>query len=108
MLSASQQDLEVFLTQVYRAIAGAAPLKDKVSLGPLHSEVTQDISRVRWLKQLALCNTASAFELLCHMHGETLVAQCLCFAMASLLHFTEQHGFRGHVTVVAGQRACIL
>ncbi len=32
MLSASQQDLEAFLTQVYRAIAGAAPLKDKVSL----------------------------------------------------------------------------
>lgn len=31
MLSASQQDLEAFLTQVYRAIAGAAPLKDKVS-----------------------------------------------------------------------------
>lgn len=30
MLSASQQDLEAFLTQVYRAIAGAAPLKDKV------------------------------------------------------------------------------
>lgn len=32
MLSASQQDLEAFLTQVYRAIAGAAPLKDKVTL----------------------------------------------------------------------------
>ncbi len=31
MLTASQQDLEAFLTQVYRAIAGAAPLKDKVS-----------------------------------------------------------------------------
>lgn len=30
MLSASQQDLEAFLTQLYRAIAGAAPLKDKV------------------------------------------------------------------------------
>ena len=30
MLSASQPDLETFLTQVYRAIAGAAPLKDKV------------------------------------------------------------------------------
>ena len=32
MVSASQQDLEAFLTQVYRAIAGAAPLKDKVRL----------------------------------------------------------------------------
>ncbi|KAL0019961.1 hypothetical protein WJX79_009290 [Trebouxia sp. C0005] len=32
MLSASQQDLEAFLTQVYRAIAGAAPLKDKVNV----------------------------------------------------------------------------
>lgn len=34
MLSATQQDLEAFLTQVYRAIAGAAPLKDKVSPVP--------------------------------------------------------------------------
>ncbi|KAL3147840.1 hypothetical protein ABBQ32_002563 [Trebouxia sp. C0010 RCD-2024] len=32
MLSASQQDLEAFLTQVYKAIAGAAPLKDKVNV----------------------------------------------------------------------------
>lgn len=31
MLAATQQDLEAFLTQVYRAIAGAAPLKDKAS-----------------------------------------------------------------------------
>ena len=30
MLKCSQQDLEAFLTQIYRAIAGAAPLKDKV------------------------------------------------------------------------------
>ena len=36
ILSAPQQDLEVFLTQVYRAIAGAAPLKDKVSSWLVH------------------------------------------------------------------------
>ena len=43
------------------------------------------------------------------MPGEAFVAQLSSFVMALLfLQFTEQHGFRGHVTVVAGQRACIL
>eukprot|EP00891_Asterochloris_glomerata_P004830 jgi/Astpho2/4830/e_gw1.00068.1.1_t len=32
MLKCSQQDLEAFLTQIYRAIAGAAPLKDKTNV----------------------------------------------------------------------------
>ena len=41
MLSASQQDLEGFLTQVYRAIAGAAPLKDKVKLILLNQFLAQ-------------------------------------------------------------------
>lgn len=35
MLAAAQPDLEAFLTQVYRAVAGAAPLKDKVRQRPL-------------------------------------------------------------------------
>lgn len=30
MLAAGQSELEAFLTQIYRAIASAAPLKDKV------------------------------------------------------------------------------
>lgn len=32
MLGASQTDLETFLTHIYRAIASAAPLKDKVNV----------------------------------------------------------------------------
>jgi serine/threonine-protein kinase ULK4 len=34
MLHAEQKELENFLTHIYRAIASAAPLKDKV--GPAH------------------------------------------------------------------------
>lgn len=41
MLAATQQDLETFLTQVYRAIAGAAPLKDKASSLSLHLVCTE-------------------------------------------------------------------
>ena len=41
MLAATQQDLETFLTQVYRAIAGAAPLKDKASSLSRHLVCTE-------------------------------------------------------------------
>ena len=52
MLSASQQDLEGFLTQVYRAIAGAAPLKDKVS--PIHVLPNQFLVQVKVLQIVKL------------------------------------------------------
>ena len=61
MLSASQQDLEGFLTQVYRAIAGAAPLKDKVK--PIRSYSISFLRRLRCLHGFCHGSTDSDIEL---------------------------------------------
>lgn len=42
MLSCEQRELETFLTDIYRAIASAAPLKDKVNVLSYFETLCQD------------------------------------------------------------------